>query len=174
MNAVLRWYAGWRWAQILGNWGKAEWIWCHDVMVEAVKHHWLHPTFTLNIFKVFEHRNMLWISSWMLLYTDTLADGGTRFWEIGVKAEQIWCHDVMVEAVKHRWLYPKFTLYIIHDVFEQLKMLWISSWMQPINDTPADGGPRIWEIGVKAEWIWCHDVMVEAVKHCWLHPTFTL
>ncbi len=148
MDAALQWYAGWRLAQILGNWGKAEWIWCHDVMVKAVKHRWLHLTFTLSICKVFKKLKMLWISSWKLLYNDMLADGWPRFWEIGVKAEWIWCHDVMVEAVKHHWLYPTFRLYI-HKVFEQLEMLWISSWMKPYNDTLAAGWPKFWEIGVR-------------------------
>jgi hypothetical protein len=85
MDVALHWYSGWWWAPILGIWGKAEWIWCHDVMVEAVKPRWLYPTFTLYIYKVFEHLKMLWKSSWMWPYTNTPADGGPRFWEYGVR-----------------------------------------------------------------------------------------
>jgi hypothetical protein len=111
-------------------------------MVEAVQPCWLHPTFTLYLYKVFEHLKMLWIGSWMQPYTaDTPAEGGPRFWEIGV-----WVN-IMVEAVQPRWLHPTFTL-CMYKVFEHLKMLWINSWMQPYNDTPAEGGPRFWEIGV--------------------------
>ncbi len=84
-DVALQWYTGWQWAQILGNWGKG-WVdmmpWCHG---EAVKPRWLHPTFTLYINKVFKHLKMLWISPWTQPYNDTLADGGPRFWEIGVR-----------------------------------------------------------------------------------------
>ncbi len=133
VNVALHWYTGWWWVQILGNWSKTEWIWHHDVMVEAVKPHWLYLTFTLYIYKVFEHLKMLWISSWIRPYNDTPVDSGPRFWETGVKP---------------RWLHPTSTIYI-YKVFEHLKMLWISSWMWPYNDTLADGGPRFWEIGVR-------------------------
>ena len=72
----------------LRNLGKSEWIWCHDVMVEAGKPRWLHLTFTLYIYKVFEHLKMLWIGSWMRPYTDTPAEGGPRNWEIGVSLSE--------------------------------------------------------------------------------------
>ncbi len=37
----------------------------------------------------------------------------------------------------------------IYKVFEHLKILWISSRMQPYDDTMADGGSRFWVIGVR-------------------------
>jgi hypothetical protein len=62
MDAALHWYTSWGWAQILGNWGNSEWIWCHDVMVEVVKHPRGHPNFTLYPYNVFQHLKMLWIA----------------------------------------------------------------------------------------------------------------
>ncbi len=72
----------------------AKWKWCRDVMVEAVDHRWLHPTFTLYIYDMFEHLQMLWISSWVQPHTNTLATGGPDFGIVGsvwVK-KMPWCH----------------------------------------------------------------------------------
>jgi hypothetical protein len=90
-------------------------------------------------------------------YTDTPADGGPRFWEFGVRLSG---HDAMVEAVKPRCLHPTFTIYI-YKVFEHLKMLWKSSLMWPYTDTPADGGPRFWEFGVRLSG---HDAMMSWLR----------
>jgi hypothetical protein len=43
--------------------------WWHDVIVEAVDHHWLLPTSILNIWNVSEHLHMLWICIWVHPYT---------------------------------------------------------------------------------------------------------
>jgi hypothetical protein len=66
----------------------------------------------------------------------------------------------MVEAVKHRRLHPIFTSYI-YKVFEHLKMLCINSWMRPYTDTPAEGWPRFWEIGVTLSG---YDVMISWLR----------
>ena len=129
MDAALHWYMSWVRAQILRNWGKSEWIWCHDVMVEAGKPRWLHPTFTLYIYKVFEHLKMLWIGSWMRPCTDTSAEGGPRFWEIGVSLSE---YDAMMSWL--RLVSPADFIplsHYIYKVFEHLKMLWIGLWMRP-------------------------------------------
>jgi hypothetical protein len=49
-------------AEFFENWGKLDPKWCCGVMVEAVYLCSLHPTFILNIYEVFEHLHMLWIS----------------------------------------------------------------------------------------------------------------
>ncbi len=90
---------------------------------------------------------MLWISLWMWPYNDTPADGGPRFWETEVRLSG---YDAMMSWL--RLISPADCIplsHYIYEVFEHLKMLWISSWMWPYNDTPADGGPRFWEIGVR-------------------------
>ncbi len=42
---------------------------CCGVMVEAVNHHLLHPTFILDVYKVFKHLHMLWMGIWVHPYT---------------------------------------------------------------------------------------------------------
>ncbi len=80
-------------------------------------------------------------------YNDTAVDGGPRFWEIEVRLSE---YDAMMSWL--RLLSPTdcipLSLYM-YKVFEHLKMLWISSWIWPYTDTPANGGPRFWEIGVR-------------------------
>ncbi len=116
-------------------------------MVEAIKPHWLHPIFTLYIYKVFEHLKMLCIGSWRQPYTaDTPAEGWPRFWKIGVTLSG---YDAMMSWL--RLLSPADCIplsHYIYKVFDHLKILWISTWIQPNNDTPAEGWPRFWEIGV--------------------------
>ncbi len=72
-----------RWAQILGILGQAEWKWCNDVMVVAVKHPRVHLTFTFYIYKVFQHLKMLWLSSRVQPYTDTPVSVGPVFGKFG-------------------------------------------------------------------------------------------
>ncbi len=156
MDAALHWYTGWRLPQILGNWGNSEWIRCNDVMAEAVKPRWLHPTFTLYIYKVFKHLKMLCIGSWMQPYTDTPAEGWPRFLGNWGNSEWIWCHDVMVVAIKHRWLHPTFTY--IYKVFEHLKMLWIAHGCGLALIHRLTVGPDLRKLGYF--WVdmmpWCH------------------
>ncbi len=60
MGAPLHWYLC-MWGWILENCGEVEPKWRWDVMVEAVKQHWMHPTSILYPYKVFEHLHMLWM-----------------------------------------------------------------------------------------------------------------
>ncbi len=156
MDAALHWYTGWRWAQILEKLVQAEWKWCHDVKVEAVKHPSMHPTSTLYLYKVFEHLKMLWLRSRVQPYMDTPMTIYSDFGKLG-QAEWKWCNDVMVEAVKHPRVHPNFTLYI-YKVFQHLKMLWISSRVQPYTDTPMTIYSDFEKIG--SGWVkmmqWCH------------------
>ncbi len=80
-------------------------------------------------------------------YNDTPADGGPRFWEIGVTLSG---YDIMMSWFKLFSPADCIPLsHYIYKLFEHLKMLWIGSCMRPYTDTPADGGPRFWEIGVR-------------------------
>ncbi len=38
-------------------------------MFEAINHCSLHPTYQLDVYKVFEHLNMLWMGIWVHPYT---------------------------------------------------------------------------------------------------------
>jgi len=50
-----------------GKWGMAEPVWCCGcgVMVEAANPQWLHPTSILDVYKVFEQLEMLWMGIWV-------------------------------------------------------------------------------------------------------------
>jgi hypothetical protein len=96
---------------------------------------------------------MLWKSSWMWPYTDTPADGGPRFWEFGVRLSG---YDAMMSWL--RLLSPANCIPLsqyICKVFENLKMLWKSSWMWPYTDTPADGGPDFGNCGTSTAYEHC-------------------
>ncbi len=62
--------------QILESWNMAEPKWHCGVIVEAVNHHWLHPTSILDVYRVFEHLHMLWICIWVHPYSDICAGVG--------------------------------------------------------------------------------------------------
>ncbi len=71
--------------QRLENWGNVEPKWHCGVMVEAVNHHWLHPTSILDGYKVFEHLQMLWMGVWVHPYTVIPVQVGAEIWKIGVR-----------------------------------------------------------------------------------------
>jgi hypothetical protein len=78
----------------------------------------------------------------------------------------------MVEAVNHRWLYPTSIL----DVYKVcLSTFAVDGHMgAPLHCYTCAGGGKSLENWGKAEEKWHCGVMVEAVNHCWLHPTSIL
>ncbi len=79
--------------------------WQCGVMVEAVNHHWLHPTSILDVYKVIEHLHMLWIGIDAPLHCYTCAGGGQILENWG-KVKLKWHCGVTVEAVNDYWLHP--------------------------------------------------------------------
>ncbi len=61
----------------------AEPVWCCGVMVEAANPHWLHPTSILDVYKVFEHLEMLWMGIWVHTYAVLHVKVGMNFRENG-------------------------------------------------------------------------------------------
>jgi hypothetical protein len=51
-----------------GKWGMTKPVWYCMIMVEAANPHWLHPTSMLDVWKVFEHLEMLWMGIWACTY----------------------------------------------------------------------------------------------------------
>jgi hypothetical protein len=75
---------------------------------------------------MFEHLQMLWISSWVQRYTNTLATVGPDFGKKWIWPTE---NDAMISWLRlltTTSLYPTFTLYIIYKVLVYLKMLWIA------------------------------------------------
>ncbi len=71
------------WAQMLGFWvTDVVSKWCHYVMVEADSHPKLLPASILDIYKVFEHIDMLSIGIWYKPYT-VIQPTRLRFWGSG-------------------------------------------------------------------------------------------
>ena len=55
---------------------------CCGVTLEAVNHHLVHPTFILDVYKVFKHLHMLWMGIWVHPYTVIHVQVGAEFWKI--------------------------------------------------------------------------------------------
>jgi hypothetical protein len=49
----------------------------------------------------------------------------------------------------------------------------IRSWVHPYTGYTGEGGPQILENWGQSMWKYCHDVIIEAVKDCSVHPTFS-
>ena len=115
-------------SQILENGILVDPEWCCGVMLveAAVKPHWLHPTFILDVYKVFEHLHMLWMKILVLHYTVISVQGGSQILENGILVDPEWRCGVMLAeaAVKPHWLHPTFIL-DVYKVFELLHMLWM-------------------------------------------------
>ncbi len=90
---------------------------------------------------------MLWIGSWIRPYTDTPAEGGPRFWEIGVTLSG---YDAMMS--QFRLLSTADCIPLSHYIYikylSTLRCCGQAHGCGLYNDTPAEGGPRFWEIGV--------------------------
>ena len=64
----------------------AEPVWCWGVMVETANPHWLHPTSILDVYKVFEHLEMLWMG---MLYTPNTW-GNTQYMTVKLMPGGVW------------------------------------------------------------------------------------
>ncbi len=84
-------------ANCLGNWGKAEPKWRCGVRVEAVNHHWLHPTSILDVYKMIEHLHILRLGIWVYPYTVIPLQVGAKFWKTGVRWSR---NDVVVSWLR--------------------------------------------------------------------------
>ncbi len=172
MDAPLHCYTCAGGGQILGNWGKVEPKW-HGVMVEAVSHHWLHPTSILEVYNVLKHLHMLWMGIWVHPYTVIhLCRWGQNFVNLG-KGEakmMLWCHGWGCK--------PPMTASHIHISF--IESVWGPSYAvdghmdAPLHRYTCAGDGQILGNWGKGNPIWHCGVMVEAVNHHWLHPTFIL
>ncbi len=85
------------WLRFCGSGSLVESKWCHNVMVESDSKLKLLPTYTLDIYKVFEHidRHMAVASN---SYTQSTL---VRFCGSGSLVESKWWYNVMVEADSH-------------------------------------------------------------------------
>ncbi len=92
-------------------------------MVEAEGHLKLLPPSTLNIYKVFEHIDMLSIGIWYQPYTviPTVLTF-VRFWGSGLLVESKQCHYIMVEADSHLKFHPP-SILETYKVFEHIDLL---------------------------------------------------
>ncbi len=147
MGAPLHCYTCAGGGQILENWGKVKPKWRCGVMVEAVNHHWLHPTSILDVYKVIEHLHVLWIGMDAPLYCYSCAGGGQILENWG-KVKSKWRCDVMVEAVNNYWLHST-SILDVYTVFEHLHMLWMGKWVHPYTVIPVQVGAKFWKIGVR-------------------------
>ena len=95
-------------------------------MVEADSHLKLLPRSIFDIYKVFEHIDMLSIGIRYHLYTVIHPTGSDfywlRFWGSGLHLESKYCHYVMVEANSHLKLLSA-SILDIYKVFEHIDML---------------------------------------------------
>ncbi len=95
---------------------------------------------------------------------------GPRFGDSGSLAKWKWSHNVMVEAdINFRLLQT--SIADICKVFEPLVCCLKGIWVHPLYHYNGQVGPRFGDSGSLVEWIWCHDVMVEA--HIHLRPLHT-
>ena len=148
--------------------------WWHDDIVEALNPHWLLPTSIFELLKIF------WAPSCSCamdghmgapLHCYTFGSGGQILENWG-KAEPKWHCCVMIEAAKSCCLHPKSIL----DVYKVcLSTFAVDGHMgAPLHCYTCAGGGKSLENWGKAEEKWHCGVMVEAVNHCWLHPTSIL
>ncbi len=150
MGALLHFYTCAGGGQILENWGKVKPKWQCGVKVEAVNHHWLHPTSILDVFKMIEHLHMLWIGMDEPLHCYSCAGGG-QILENWDKVKPKWWRGVMVEAVNHHWLHPT-SILDVYKVIEHLHMLWMGIWVHPYTVIPVQVVAKFWKIGVAKFW----------------------
>ncbi len=97
------------WLRFWGSGSLVELKWCHYIMFEAESHLKLLPTSILDIYKVFEHIDMLSIGIWRQPYTDTPTLLGSDFGVIGhLWSQMMWlCHgwgwqlllDILVSSI---------------------------------------------------------------------------
>ncbi len=85
MGAPLHGYICAGGGQILENWGKAEPTWDQGVVVEAVNHHWLHPTSIMDayIFLIHSYAVDGHMGAPSPLHCYTGAGGGQHFGKLG-------------------------------------------------------------------------------------------
>ena len=97
-------------------------------MVEADSHLKLLSASIFDIYKLFEHIDMLSIGIRYHLYTVIHPTGSDfywlRFWGSGLHLESKYCHYVMVEANSHLKLLSA-SILDIYKVFEHIDMLFI-------------------------------------------------
>jgi hypothetical protein len=141
-----------------GKWGMAEPVWCCGVMVEAANPHWLHPTSMLDVYKVFEDLEMLWMGIWVHPYAfNTSCRWGWIWGEMGY-GRACMTH-IHIGCIKSVWA-PK-------DA--------VDGYMgtPSCRITCAGGGEFEGKWGL-AKPVWCCGVMVEAANPQRLHPTSML
>jgi hypothetical protein len=143
--------------------------WWHDVIVEAVDHHW---TSILDIWNMSEHYHMLWIGIWVHPYTVT-----------PVEVNQIMAnwrqHSYYEMAWWHCWdCRPPLNASHIH--IRYIKSVWAPSYAvdrhmgAPLHCYTAKLA-QILVIWVSvATMKWWHDDILEAVDHHWLLSTSIL
>ncbi len=86
--------------QIFGNWGKVNPIWNCGDMVEAVSHHWLHPTSMSYIYKVFEHLKQLWMGIWQHTHTVATTEVSPVLGELAEIIDNV---SVGMIPLRYRW-----------------------------------------------------------------------
>jgi hypothetical protein len=170
---VMLYYMCW-WGWILGKWGMAETVWCCSVMVEAANPHWLHPTSILDVYKVFEHLEMLWMGIWVRTYAVLHVQVGVNFRKNG---EWPSLYDVAVSCLRLQT--PKDC---IPQPYWMYKCVW-AAWYAVDGHmgtylcrfTCAGRGGFEGKRGM-AEPVWCCGVIVvvEAANPHWLHFTSIL
>ncbi len=103
---------------------------CHYIMVEAAILFKLLPVFILDIFKVFEHIDMLSIGIWQQPYSVKPILIGADFGDLGSLEDAKWCHYIMVEAAILFKLLLASNL-DLYKGFEHIGILSIGIWQQP-------------------------------------------
>ena len=68
----------------LGNWGRPEPKWCCNFMAVDEIGFRQHPTFILDVFKVFYHLDMMWMGIWVHPHTVTPVQSGVGFSDLSL------------------------------------------------------------------------------------------
>ncbi len=121
MVAALHSYTHSTWLKCWGSGSLVESTWCYYVMVEADSHPRLLPAFILDIYKVFEHVDMLSMGIQYQPYT-VIHPTWLIFWGFWSLMESKCCQYIMVETNSHLKLLPA-SMLDIYKVFEQIYML---------------------------------------------------
>jgi hypothetical protein len=159
------------WLRCWGSGSLVESKWCDYVVVEVNSHLKLLPTSILNIYKVFEHINMLSIGTQCQLYTVLPTPLGSY---LGFCAN---CRVKMMWLLCHGWGWqPPQTASCIHS--EHKEIVWVHWYAVHWHTVTALQSYthltflRFWGLGSLVESKWCdHYVMVEADGYLKLLPS---
>ncbi len=141
-------------------------------MVEAYSHLKLLLASILNMYKVFEHIDMLSIGVGQQPCT-VIHPTWLRFGGFGSLMELKWCHYVMVEADSYLKLLPACIL----DIYKVFEHIWYAVHRHTVSALHSYPPylALIWGLWVTyAESTWCHYIMVEADSPLKLLPVSML